>query len=244
MPVTLDDVAQALARGWRDFCAAPLASIVIAALYTAGGWVLAALLVVLRLPFLVYPLAMGFALIAPFVAVAFYEVSRHLGNGAPPRLGEIWLAVRRSARTDVRWMALITAFAFFIWMDIAAMLTLSFFGAAALDLSLLLAEITGSARGLVFLIVGHAVGAIIALLVFAISAVSFPLIHDRNIDAITAMATSVRLVCGSPLAMCAWCVIIALAIASAVASGLVLLPIVLPVLGYATWHLYRKGVAA
>jgi uncharacterized membrane protein len=240
--LSIKDVLDALALGCRDLWAAPLASVAIASVYTLGGWLLALLLVGLRLPYLVYPLAMGFALVAPFVAVAFYDVSRTLERGARPSLGGVWTAVRSSVSRDVRWMALITAFAFFIWMDIAAMLTLSFFGAAALDLSSLVTEILTTQRGLVFLVVGHLVGAVIAALVFSISVVSFPLLFDRDIDAISAIITSVRLACGSPVAMGAWCLMITLSIVGAIASGLVLLPAVLPVLGYATWHLYRRAV--
>ncbi|MDX2154930.1 MAG: DUF2189 domain-containing protein [Hyphomicrobiaceae bacterium] len=242
-PVSVADVADALALGCKDMWAAPLMSIAIAAVYTLGGWLLAACLAVLRLPYLVYPLAMGFALIAPFVAVAFYEVSRRLEAGERPSLSAVWCAVRAATRRDVRWMALITAFAFFIWMDIAAMLTLSFFGAAALDLSVLLTEILTTSQGIAFLIVGHLAGGVIAALVFSISVISFPLLHDRDIDAISAIITSVRLVRQSPVAMAAWCLTIAAAVVGAIASGLVLLPAVLPVLGYATWHLYRRAVA-
>lgn len=241
-PVTLPDVAQVLALGCRDLLAAPVASVVIAAVYTFGGWLLAALLVVLQLPYLVYPLAMGFALIAPFVAVAFYDVSRRLEEGMRPELYLVWRVVLGSARRDIRWMALITAFAFFIWMDIAAMLTLSFFGATALDMRNLLAEILTGDHGLLFIAVGHAVGAFIAALVFSISAVSFPLLYHRDVDVISAIITSVRLVRSSPLAMGAWCAVIAASIVAAIATALLALPVILPVLGYATWHLYRRSV--
>jgi uncharacterized membrane protein len=242
LPVRLSDIADVLAKGSRDLARAPLASVAIASVYTLGGWLLAALLIGLKLSYLVYPLAMGFALIAPFVAVAFYEVARQLEAGERPGLGSVWRAVRASAGSDIRWMALITAFAFFIWMDIAAMLTLAFFGAAALDAAVLFREALTTSDGLVFLVVGHAVGAVIAGLIFSISAVSFPLIYDRDVDLMTAVITSVRVVLASPVAMAAWCAAIVAAIVGAIASGLVLLPAVLPVLGYATWHLYRRCV--
>ncbi len=240
--LTIKDVVDALALGCRDLWAAPVASLAIASVYTLGGWLLALLLLGLKLPYLVYPLAMGFALVAPFVAVAFYDVSRSRETGATPTLAVVWFAVRRSVRRDVRWMALITAFAFFIWMDLAAMLTPSFFGATALDLSSLVAEIVTTERGLVFLVVGHLAGAVIAAAVFSISVISFPLLYDRDIDVISAIITSVRLATGSPIAMGAWCAIIALSIVGAIATALVLLPAVLPVLGYATWHIYRRAV--
>lgn len=242
-PVSVEDLAGVLAAGIFDFRAAPLLSVAIASLYTVGGWLLIALVVRLKLPYLVYPLAMGFALIAPFVAVAFYEVSRSLEQGLTPTLASVWHAVWKARGQELRWMALLTSFAFFIWIDIAAMLTLSFFGATALDIEALVRAMVSSHDGLIFLLVGNIVGAAIALLVFSISVVSFPLLYDRNVDVFTAIATSLRLVRTSPVTMAAWCAMIALMIGIAILSAFVLLPIVLPVVGYASWHLYRQVVA-
>jgi uncharacterized membrane protein len=236
------DVGAILKAGATDLVRAPGASVAIASIYTVGGWLLAANLVVFDLPYLVYPLAMGFALIAPFVAVAFYAVSREIERGRPVRLASVWSGVRAASGRDLRWMALITAFAFFIWMDIAAMLTLSFFGAAALDASEFFGELLGTTRGWIFIVVGHVVGAVIALLVFSISAVSFPMLFDRDVDVLTAIATSIRLVRRNLIVSAAWCAIIAASIVAAIGTGLLLLPAVLPVLGYASWHLYRRGV--
>lgn len=241
-PVGLGDLVHVVARGVADFRAAPLVGAGIAAIYAVGGWVLIVCLVVLDLPYLVYPLAMGFALIAPFVAVAFYDVSRRLEMRVRPTLPDVWRSVREAGGRDLRWMALITAFAFFLWMDMAAMLTLAFFGATALDVSALATEILTTGHGWLFLAVGHVVGAIIALLIFSISAVSFPMLFDRDVDVMTAMMTSVRLVRRNPVAMAVWCVVIALSMGLSIASGLVLLPVVLPVLGFASWHLYRFAV--
>lgn len=243
-PVSLRDIGSAIRAGIRDFASAPLVSISIALPYTLGGWLLAALLWVLNMPFLVYPLAMGFALVAPFVAVAFYEVSRSLTEGQPPTINKAWCAVCDAKNRDIRWMALITSFAFFLWMDMAAMITLSFFGAAALDLGELLRQIGTTAHGWIFLVVGHVVGAAIALLVFSISVISIPMLFDRDIDIITAIRTSVRVVKANPLPMALWCATIAASIVTSIATGLLLLPFVLPVLGYASWHLYRKAVAS
>jgi len=238
--VTFTDIGLALASAVADFRAAPGVSIVIALVYTLGGWLLAALLLIFRLPFLVYPVAMGFALVAPFVAVAFYDVSRSLAAGEPPTVVKAWCAVCDAKNSDIRWMALITSFAFFLWMDIAAMITLSFFGAAALDLGDLLQQIGTTTHGWMFLIVGHVIGAAIALLVFSISVISMPMLFDRDIDVVTAMRTSVRVVTTSPLVLAAWCATIAVSMLASIATGLLLLPVVLPILGYASWHLYRR----
>ena len=242
-PISFRDIGESIEAGIRDFAAAPGVSIALGLIYTLGGWLLASLLLVFRLPFLVYPVAMGFALVAPFVAVAFYDVSRRIAAAETPTVAKAWCAVCEARNRDVRWMALITSFAFFVWMDIAAMITLAFFGAAALDMAALLGEIGSTTHGWVFLVVGHAVGAAIALLVFSISVISIPMLFDRDIDVITAIRSSVRLVTENPLPLALWCGTIAASIVASIATGLLLLPVVLPVLGYASWHLYGRVVS-
>ena len=239
--ITLADIAAVIRAGIGDFLRAPVVSIAIAMIYALGGWLLATFLVVFRLPFLVYPVAMGFALVAPFVAVAFYDVSRSLAAGERPTVAKAWCAVCEARNRDVRWMALITGFAFFLWMDIAAMITLSFFGATALDMTELLHQIRTTSHGLTFLVVGHLIGAAIAFLIFSISAISIPMLYDRDIDVVTAMRTSVRLVTENPVAMGGWCILIAVSMALAIATGLLLLPVILPILGFASWHLYSRA---
>lgn len=242
-PISFRDIGAAIEAGVRDFSAAPGVAIAIALPYTLGGWLLAAFLIVFRLPFLVYPVAMGFALVAPFIAVAFYDVSRRLAAGERPTVATAWCAICDARNRDIRWMALITSFAFFLWMDIAAMITLSFFGASALDMAELLKEIGTTTYGAVFLVVGHLVGAVIAMLVFSISVIAIPMLFERDIDIVTAIRTSVRAVTSNPFPMLLWCATIAASIMASIATGLLLLPFVLPVLGFASWHLYRHAVA-
>jgi uncharacterized membrane protein len=231
-----------LSSGVRDFFAAPVISVLIALVYTVGGWLLIAMLASLNLPYLVYPLAMGFALIAPFVAIAFYAVARFLESGETPTVQNVWAAVWTGRRHDIRWMALMTAFAFFFWIDMAAILTLSFFGSMVLDFDALLNAILTTPEGWTFLVVGHLVGAVIAMAVFSISVVAFPMLFDRDVDIMSAIITSVRLVWRNPITMTIWCGTIAVLTGIALASALFLLPVILPVLGYASWHLYRRAV--
>ena len=242
LPITTTDILDILAAGLRDFRAAPLFSLAIAGIYTVGGWLLVLLLVLFDLPYLVYPLAVGFAIIAPFVAVAFYAISRSLENGEQLSWGRIAGSVREASRRDVRWMALVTGFALFLWVDIAALLFFGFFGLRSLGIGELLREIFTTPLGLLFLVIGNAVGAVIALAVFSFSAVSFPMLFDRDIDFVTAMVTSVKLVLANRGPMMLWCAVIASLVGLSVLSGLVGLFVVLPVLGYATWHLYRRAI--
>src|SRR6266851_4030984 len=189
--VTAADIAEALGQGLRDFQAAPLYGLAFGALYAGGGIVILLSLTAFGMIYLAYPLAAGFALLGPFVAIGLYEVSRRREAGQPLSMRGIWSTVR--SRSEIGWMAFVTLFVFVIWM--------------------------------------YQVRLLIALLL------------DRDGDCVTAMVTSVRAGVMSPLPMIGWAaVIVVLLIVSALPYFLGLL-VTLPVLGHATWHLYRRIVA-
>lgn len=242
LAVRTGDILEILAAGLRDFRAAPLYSLAVGGIYTLGGWMLILLLLQFDLPYLVYPLAAGFALIAPFVAAEFYAISRCLERGEPLSWGTLARSVRDALNSDLGWMALVTGFSLFIWMDIAALLTFAFLGFTSLSAQQLLELIFTTPMGLLFLVIGNGVGAIIALAVFSFSVTSFPMLFDREVDFVTAMITSVKVVIASPAAMILWCAIIAALIGLSLLSGLVALPVILPILGHASWHLYRRAI--
>jgi uncharacterized membrane protein len=219
LPVRTSDILNILAAGLRDFRTAPLFSLAVGGIYTIGGWVLILLLLEFDLPYLVYPLTAGFALIAPFVAAAFYAISRSLERGETLTWGTLARSVRDAFSSDLGWMALVTGFSLFIWMDIAALLTFAFLGFTSLSAQELLELIFTTPMGLLFLVIGNAVGAVIALAVFSFS------VESR-------------------VAMILWCATIAVLIALSLLSGLVALPVVLPILGHASWHLYRRAIAS
>ncbi len=242
-PLAIADVGEVLAAGLRDFRAAPLYGLVIGGVYALGGWVLILLLLYFGLPYLVYPLAAGFAFIAPFIATAFYAVSRCLEQDEALSWGRILGSVRHAAGRDLGWMALVTGFLLFIWMDIAALLFFGFLGLKSFSAAELLTEIFTTPMGLLFLAIGNGVGAAIALAVFSLSVTSFPMLYDRDIDFVTAMIASVKVVRKNPAAMIVWCAVIAALIGVSLLSGFAGLLVVLPVLGHASWHLYRRAMA-
>lgn len=140
-------------------------------------------------------------------------------------------------------MALVTGFTMFIWLDIAFFLYAIFFGFRAVSIADLYQAITTTWNGGLFFVVGNLVGAAIAFFVFAITVVSFPMLLDRDVDFVTAMMTSVRTVRKNPGTMIRWAIVIALLLALSLATALVALILVLPWLGHATWHMYRKAIA-
>ncbi|HEY0329219.1 MAG TPA: DUF2189 domain-containing protein [Rhodopseudomonas sp.] len=240
--IKIADVAEALNRGLRDFQAAPLYGLGFGAIYALGGIIITLSLTAFGLVYLAYPLAAGFALIGPFVAVGLYEVSRRREAGEPLSMRAIWSTVR--SRGEVGWMAFVTLFMFIVWMYqvrllIALILGLhASFGSFGEFLTVLLT----TNEGLLFLAIGNCVGAALALVLFSLTVVSFPLLLERDVDFVTAMVTSVRAVVTSPGPMIGWAATIVLLLAISALPYFLGLLVTLPVLGHATWHLYRRIV--
>lgn len=242
--VTVDDLLEVLGLGLRDFKAAPVYGLFFGGIYAVGGWILILMLIEFDLPFLVYPLAAGFALVAPFIASGFYVVSSQLEKSEPLSFGIVFRTVRSMMGRDLGWMAIVTGFSLFVWLDIAALLSFGFMGFQFFSFSELPEILLTTPRGWAFLVVGNTVGALIAFAVFSYSVISIPMLFDRDIDFVTAMITSVRFVKHNPKVMAVWCVIIAVLTGISLLSGFVGLFLSLPVLGHATWHLYRRAVPA
>src|SRR5215510_4339035 len=241
--VTAADIAEALSQGLRDFQAMPVYGLAFGALYAAGGIAIVLCLTAFGMVYLAYPLAAGFALIGPFVAIGLYDVSRRREQGEPVSFGAIWSTVR--SRSEIGWMAFVTLFVFVIWMYQVRLLIALLLGLNASFSSLkeFVTLLLTTNEGFLFLAIGNLDGAALSLILFSLTVVSFPLLLDRDVDFVTAMVTSVRAVVASPLPMIGWAaIIVALLIVSSLPYFLGLL-VTVPVLGHATWHLYRRIVA-
>jgi uncharacterized membrane protein len=241
--VAVTDIAEALIEGLRDFQAYPLYGLALGGLYAAGGVTIVLCLTAFGMIYFAYPLAAGFALIGPFVAIGLYEISRRRELGEPVSLGAIWSAIR--SRSEIGWMAFVTLFFFVVWMYQVRLLIALLLGlnVSFSSLSEFITVVLTTNEGLLFLILGNLDGAALSLILFSLTVVSFPLLLEREVDFVTAMVTSVRAVVASPLPMIGWAVIVTtLLIVSALPWFLGLL-VTLPVLGHATWHLYRRIVA-
>lgn len=241
--VRTTDIAEALAQGMRDFQAAPLFGLMFGVLYAAGGLVIVLSVTALGMTYLAYPLAAGFALIGPFVAGGLYEVSRRREQGLPVTFANLWSAVR--SRGEIGWMAFVTVFIFIVWMYQVRFLMALFLGlnASFSSLSEFLTVVLTTQEGLMFLVAGNIIGALLALTLFSLTVISFPLVLDRDVDMVTAMITSIRTVAASPVVMLAWAGLIAVLLLLSALPMFLGLVITLPVLGHATWHLYRRAIA-
>ncbi|MDO9560055.1 MAG: DUF2189 domain-containing protein, partial [Bradyrhizobium sp.] len=202
--ITATDIAEALGRGLRDFQAQPLYGLAFGAIYAAGGIFILLSLTAFGMVYLAYPLAAGFALIGPFVAIGLYEVSRRREAGESASFAGIWAKVR--SRSELGWMAFVTLFIFLIWMYQVRLLIALLLGLNASFASLpqFITVVLTTNEGLLFLAIGNAVGAALSLILFSLTVVSFPLLLDRDVDFVTAMVTSVRAVVASPLPMIGW----------------------------------------
>jgi uncharacterized membrane protein len=241
--ISASDIAEALGQGLRDFQALPLYGLAFGTLYAAGGILIVLCFTAFGMVYLVYPLAAGFALIGPFVAVGLYEVSRRRETGQPVSFAAIWSTVR--SRSEIGWMAFVTLFFFVVWMYQVRLLIALLLGLNASFSSLreFVTLLLTTNEGFLFLAIGNLDGAALSLVLFSLTVVSFPLLLDREVDFVTAMVTSVRAVVTSPLPMIGWAALIVLLLIVSTIPYFLGLIVTLPVLGHATWHLYRRIVA-
>jgi uncharacterized membrane protein len=241
--ITRHDVIEALASGLRDFQARPVYGLAFGLFYALGGILIIACLSVLDATYLAYPLTVGFAMLGPFVASGLYEVSRRREMDAPLSFSVVLTAIWEQRRKELSWMAFVTLFVVIIWLYQVRLLLALFLGLRSFStMAEFISVITTTPEGLVFLAIGHVVGAALSLLAFSLTVVSFPLLVDRDVDFITAIITSVRAVVGNPGPMVGWALCVVLLLIAGAAPMFLGLIVVLPVLGHATWHLYRRLV--
>jgi uncharacterized membrane protein len=238
--IEIADVIECIALGVRDFTRAPLYGMFFGTIYAIGGWLLVWAALALDYYYLPYPLVMGFALFAPFGAAGTYEISRRLESGEPLTWSAVLGAVWGRASRELAWLGLVSLFTLIVWLYLAALLFALFYGPQPLTLTQFFTQVVTTAYGLAFLVVGNAVGAVIALCAFSFTAVSPPLIADRPVDFVTALTTSVRAVLANPRPMLVWAVVIGTDLAISFVTLFVALLVIFPVLGHTTWHLYRR----
>ena len=241
--IALADVRQALRAGFADFRAAPGFGLFFGGFFAAGGIAILSCLFLLDLVYLAYPLAAGYGLIGPFAAAGLYEVSRRRELGLPLVWSEILGVIRLQAHRQLAWMAFVSVFILVIWMYQVRLLLALFLGfKLPPTLSGFLDLVLRTPEGLTFLAIGHVDGAILALVTFTLTVVACPLLVDRDLDIVTAMVTSVQAVLRNLGPMLAWAVIVAALLVLGMVPLFLGLIVVLPVLGHATWHLYRRVI--
>jgi len=236
--IAFDDVKAALVAGWADFRRAPAFGLFFGAVFSLIGILISYMLIVRGTSYWVLPVAAGFPLIGPFAAVGLYEVSRRLERSEPLAWRDVLTVAFSRPGAQLPSYAFIVLFFFMVWVYLAHLVFALSVGTMTLpDLSSGAFFLT---TGITVLIAGTLVGGALAALLFAISVISVPMFLDRTIDVVSAMVTSVRAVLQSPQAMIGWGIVIAVAIAVAMIPFFLGMIVVFPLLGHASWHLYRR----
>jgi uncharacterized membrane protein len=237
------DLMDALASGLRDFAEMPTHALFLCLVYPAIGILLASATLGFSVLPLLYPMAAGFALLGPIAAIGLYELSRRREAGLEASASDALEVVHSPSIGAIVALGLLLTVIFFIWVATANAIWVSYMGYARPEsIGQFLHDVLLTSNGWGLIVVGNLVGFLFAVLVLTISVVSFPLLLDRDVGAATAVSTSIRAVLASPLTMALWGMIVAGLLFVGSLPLFLGLPIVLPVLGHATWHLYRKAV--
>jgi uncharacterized membrane protein len=242
--IGLTDLRDAVAKGIKDFNAVPTHAVFLGIIYAVLG------IILFRLSFgydvlpLVYPLLAGFILLGPFAAIALYELSRRRERGLDVSVEHLLEVFRSPSIGAIARLGLVLLAIFLTWLVAAKTMYAQIMGGAVpASLGEFSHQVLTTSAGWQLIVVGNAVGFVFAALVLIISVVSFPMLVDRNVGAATAVRTSVRAVAANPLTMAAWGLFV---VAALIVGSLPLffgLAVVFPVLGHATWHLYRRIVS-
>lgn len=239
--ISVSDVLSAFKSGLQDFKAAPAFGLFFALFFVLGGIVLFLQLKVIDQSYWIIPVAFGFPFLAPFLAVGMYEVSRRLEIGAPLDWPQILGVVFNQKDRQFPSIAMVLIMGFLFWIFVAHIVFMLFMGLHPMtNITSNWQDALLNRNGITMLAVGSAVGGVMAFVAFALTVCSLPMLLDREMDFITAMIYSFQSVMQNFVPMVFWGALISVLLALAMLPLFLGLFIVLPVLGHATWHLYRK----
>jgi uncharacterized membrane protein len=238
------DVLAALRAGVDDFWAMPTHVVFLGLIYPILGLVLARLVFGYNVMPLLFPLAAGFALVGPFAALGLYELSRRREAGLDVAWKHAFDVARSPSFPAILALGGLLVLIFLVWIAVANAIYVGTFGyAPAASMPDFLDRVFNTPEGWRLILLGNGVGLLFAILVLAISVVSFPLLLDRHVSPAVAILTSVRAVLRNPLTMALWGLVVAAALLVGSIPLFLGLAVVVPILGHATWHLYRRVVA-
>ena len=241
--IGIADLTAALREGWDDFKATAYIGLPLAAIFVVGGWVLIWATLQDSYRGLSFPLVAGFALVGPFAAVGYYEISRRRELGLPTNWRAIGGVVKAATRRQIVTLGFVLMFALAVWSRVAVIIYAIFFGLKSVDFLALIEAVFTTSDGMMFFVVGNLAGAFFATVVFSFSVISFPFLLDRDADVITAIVASVKSVLENPRPMLLWAGLIGCVMVVASIPAFLGLFIALPILGHASWRLYRRVAA-
>lgn len=239
----MSDIAHALRSGWDDFSAVPSHGLMLVVIYPIIGIVAARLVLGYAILPLLFPLAAGFALLGPFFALGLYELSRRRERGKSVSASDALSVFRRQGIGPMLGLGAMLLILFLVWIAVAQSIYVATFGyAAAAGIPDFLGRVLTTEAGARLILFGCGAGFLFALVTLALTVVAFPMMLDRGVGISVAMQTSLRVTARNPLVVGAW----GLAVAALLILGTIPffagLIVVLPLLGHASWHFYRRAV--
>jgi uncharacterized membrane protein len=242
--LALKDLRIALERGYADFAALPSHALFLVALYPIIGLVVARMAFGYDTMHLVFPLIAGFAILGPVAAIGLYELSRLREAGGTPSATEALSVYRRPGFGGIIILGVVLMGLFALWMVTANALYVAIFGTATPTTAAdFINQVMFTDRGHELILKGMGIGLIFAVVAMAISVFSIPMLIDRGAGLATAVRTSVRAVVENPMTMAAWGAIVAALLLIGSLPLFFGLAFVIPLLGHATWHLYRRAIS-
>jgi uncharacterized membrane protein len=231
-----------LTAGWRDLMATPAIGLAYGGAVCLVGWILSLVLFETDLLWAILPAISGFFLVGPLVAAGLYEASRVREQGRTPSLADALAPFRRNG-TQIAYLGMVLLIVHLFWVRIAGLLFMLFFGLeSSSSLEALPFSLLKSSEFLPFVVIGTGFGALLAAASFAISALSIPMLVDRDISALEAITVSIQAVLENWRAMTLWAGLIVLFTGLALVPFYLGLVVVFPLVGHATWHAYRDVV--
>jgi uncharacterized membrane protein len=241
--ITISDLFDALRHGYSDFSAMPSHALFLCLIYPLAAIFVAGLTMGYNILPLAYPIMAGFAVLGPIAAIGLYEMSRRREAGLEADPSHTFDVLRSPSLPAIGALGLLLLVIFLIWISIAQQIYQTLFGYLPPEsLPQFISSVLTTQEGWKLIMIGNAVGFVFAAVSFALSVVSFPLLLDRDVGILTAITTSFRAIAANPVTMTAWGLIVAGLLLVGSLPLFAGLAVVIPVLGHATWHLYRKVV--
>ena len=243
--IAVGDAVDALRLGWQDFIAAPTQLLFLGLLYPVVGLFAARAAGGGDLLVLFFPLVAGLSLMGPFAAIGIYEISRRRERGWAVSWRDAFGVLRSPALLSIAALGLMLLALFGAWLLAAELIyghTMGELGRPG-SVSEFTHLLRDTPQGRELILFGNAVGFVFAVVVLALTVVSFPLLLDRDVGPGVAVRTSLRAVAMNPVPMAAWGLIVAVLLVLGSIPLFIGLAVAVPLLGHGTWHLYRKVVA-
>jgi uncharacterized membrane protein len=241
--VTADDIRASLKAGFSDFLARPVMSGFFGLFYAVFGILLVWCLLWLGKIWMIVPALVAFPLVAPFAAAGLYEMSRRLQKGEDFGWSDILTVMANQRKREMGWMAFVTLFILWVWFyQFRTVLVIALQNSSFSDFDGFLNAVLFTTDGWIFLAIGTCAGALLSAVLFSVTVVAMPMLLDREMDFVSAMITSIRVVRENPVVMLTWAAIISVTMLLSLVPAFLGLVFTLPILGHTTWHLYQRAV--